>query len=149
MAGFTNKGKWLMCEWVFRGVALPSNFYVALVQSPPDQDTNLLSDLTEVPDLNGYTEGGVVLNPDGTDFDQNDENDTDDRNELQIKDVTWTATGDLPSSGGGATHAVLLDDNATPADRFVLAYWDLGGARSVTSGQQLTLQDLELRLTET
>jgi hypothetical protein len=41
---------------------------------------------------------------------------------------------------------VLVDGNADPANDDVWAYWDLGGAKSVSSGQTLTLQDLEIDL---
>jgi len=41
---------------------------------------------------------------------------------------------------------VLTDDNATPADRIIIAWWDLESARSVSDGQALTLQNLEVRL---
>lgn len=68
---------------------------------------------------------------------------------MQIKDVAWTAAGGpIPSGGSGASYAVLLDDNGTIANREVLAYWSLTSARSVSTGQTLTLQDLELRLLE-
>jgi len=43
---------------------------------------------------------------------------------------------------------VITDDNATESSREVWGYWSLGSARTVSDTQQLTLQDLELRLTE-
>ena len=146
---FTNKGKYRMLGWVFRADAEPTNYYVALVTSAtaPTADTNTLSDLTEIAAGNGYTSGGYSLTPGATDFDSHTENDTNDRGELQIKDVVWTASGgSIPASGGGARYAVLLDDNATVANREVLAWWDLTSDRTVSDGQSLTLQDLELRL---
>lgn len=151
MAGWTNKGKFSILDAYFRNTGAPTNFYVALVTSAnvPDADTNLLSDLTEIADGNGYTTGGYSLTKNSTDFDTLSEDDTNDRGTIQVKDVTWTASGgNLPASGNGARYAVLLDDNATVANREVYAFWDLGSDRSVSDTQELTLQNLELRLTE-
>ncbi len=150
-SGWTNRGKKLVLDTYFRGATAPANLYVALVTSAaaPGPDTNTLSDLTEIANGNGYTTGGYQLDRNSTDFDTLTENDADDRGELQIKDVAWTASGGpLPASGSGARYAVLLDDNATVGSRQVLAYWDLASDRVVSVGQTLTLQNLELRATE-
>lgn len=147
-SGWTNKGLYNLLDLI-RGATLVTNFYVALVTdaSAPDADTNTVSDLTEITAGNGYTSGGYQLTPNNTDFDSLTENDTDDRAELQIKDVTWTASGGaIPDSGDGASYAVLTDDNATVADREVWFFWDLGSALSVVDGNDLTLEDLELRI---
>lgn len=132
-------------------MAEKTNYYVALVTSAtaPTADINTLSQLTEIAAGNGYTTGGFQLTPGTTDFDSITENDTDDRGEVQIKDVTWTASGGaIPGSGSGARYAVLTDDNGTVGSREVYAYWDLSSDRTVSSGQTLTLQNLELRLLE-
>lgn len=151
MAGWTNKGKYRILEAYLRGGTIPTNFYVALVTSAnaPGPDTNTLSDLTQIATGSGYTDGGYQLTPGATDFDSITENDTDDRAEIQIKDVVWTASGGtIPSSGNGARYAVLTDDNGTVANREILAYWDLSSDRSVADTKTLTLQDLELRANE-
>jgi hypothetical protein len=151
MAGWTNKGKAHVLGIVFRNVAEKTNYYVALVTSAaaPGPDTNTLSQLTEIAAGNGYTTGGFQLTPGTTDFDSITENDTDDRGEVQIKDVAWTASGgSIPGSGSGARYAVLTDDNGTVGSREVYAFWDLTSDRTVSDGQPLTLQNLELRLTE-
>lgn len=151
MAGWTNKGKYRVLDMAFRNSTEPTNLYVALVTSAaaPTADTNTFSQLTEIANGNGYTTGGFQLARNGTDFDSLVENDTDDRGDLQIKDVAWTASGgSLPGSGNGARYAVLLDDNVTVGSREVYCFWDLTSDRSVTVGQTLTLQNLELRLTE-
>ena len=135
----------------FRAEGIPTNFYVALVTSAnaPDADTNLMSDLTEIAAGNGYTAGGYQLSRNTTDFDVCTESDVDDRGLVQIKDVVWTASGgSIPDSGSGARYAVLTDDNGTVADREIYAYWDLVSDRSVSDGQDLTLQNCELRLNE-
>lgn len=149
--GWTNRGKYTVLDWVFRNSTEVTNFYVALVTSAtaPTCDTNTLSELTEIADTNGYTAGGYQLTPNSTDFDVINEDDTNDLAKIQIKDIIWTASGGpIPASGNGARYAVLTDDNATPGSRLILAYWDLSSDRSVSDGQTLTLQDCELRLTE-
>lgn len=148
---WTNKGKEHALGYGFRGVTVPTNYYIALVTSAnaPDADTNILDDLTEIAAGNGYTAGGLELTPGTTDFDVLTEDDTNDRGLVQVKDVVWTATGGaLPSTGSGARYAVLVDDNTTLTNREVLAYWDLVSDRQVSDGQGLTLQNCELRLNE-
>lgn len=152
MPGFTNRGKESALDWIFRGTTIPTNFYVALVTNAaaPTADTNLMSDLTEIAAGNGYTAGGIQLNRNATDFDTLTEDDTNDRGLIQIRDLTWTASGgNLPASGSGARYAVLTDDNVTVANREVIAFWDLTADRVVSDGQPLTLQNCELRLSET
>ncbi len=149
-SGITNRGKYKLLDWAFRATALPTNYYVALCTSAasPTVDTNTLSELTEIAAGNGYTAGGISLTKNSTDFDVLTEDDSGDLGKVQIKDLTWTASGgSLPASGNGARWAVLTDDNATQGSRIVLAWWDLVSDRSVSVGQPLTLQDCELRLT--
>lgn len=151
MAGVTNKGKYEFMLWALRNTGAPTNLHVALVTSAvaPTADINTLSELTEIAAGNGYTTGGYSLNRNATDVDVATEDDTNDLSKFQFKDVVWTASGgSIPASGSGARYAVLLDDNATVGSRKVLAWWDLGADRSATVGQNITLQDLELRATE-
>lgn len=151
MAGWTNKGKFSIFDAYFRNTGAPTNFFVALVTSAtaPTAATNLMSDLTEIAAGNGYTTGGFSLDRNSTDFDVLTEDDTNNRGDIQIKDVTWTASGgSIPASGDGARYAVITDDNGTVANREVYAFWDLSSDRTVSDTQVLTLQDLELRLTE-
>jgi hypothetical protein len=151
MAGWTNKGKMSILEGYFRNAGAPTNFFVGLVTSAvaPVADTNTFGELTEIAAGNGYTTGGISLNKDATDFDVLNENDTDDRGEIQVKDLVWTASGGpIPASGAGARYAALTDDNVTVGSREVYAFWDLVSDRTVSDSQTLTLQDCELRLTE-
>jgi hypothetical protein len=151
MAGWTNKGKMSILDAYFRANGAPTNFYIALVTSAvaPTQDINTLSELTEIAAGNGYTTGGFQLTKNATDFDVLNEDDTNDRGDVQIKDVAWTASGgSVPGSGDGARYAVLTDDNGTIGSREIYAYWDLTSDRSVSDGQTLTLQNLELRINE-
>ena len=152
MAGsFTNRGKMRRLSWVFRGVALPTNFYVALATkaTKPTPETNTLGDLTQIALGNGYADGGIQLARNSTDFDVLTEDDAQDRALVQIKDIVWTAAaGPIPASGEGARYAVLTDDVVTVSAREVIAYWDLVTDRSIVATETLTLQDLELRLKE-
>ncbi|RIK31151.1 MAG: hypothetical protein DCC56_02890 [Anaerolineae bacterium] len=152
MAGMTNRGKKLLFDYYFRRQgSLPTKFYIALVTSAtaPTPDTNLLSDLTQIAVGNGYADGGYEISPNTTDFDMMIEDDSNDKSILMIKDIIWTASGGaLPASGNGARYAVLTTDEGTIANRQVIAYWDLSLDRSVNSGVQLQLKDLEIDLTE-
>jgi len=151
MAGLTNRGKKLILEYCFARTARPANFYVGLCTSAdtPDDDTNTFGELTQIAAGNGYTDGGYELTPNATDFDASTEDDSNNYGNIQVKDVVWTAAGGaIPGSGDGARWAVLLDNNATVGNRQVIAYFDLSSDRTVSSGQTLTLQDLEIRITE-
>jgi len=147
MAGVTNRGKFNILDHVFRNNAIPTNFYVRLVTSAtaPTADTNVASDLTEISAGNGYSAGGYQLSRNATDFDTLTEDDTNDRGLVQVKDVVWTASG---GSIAGARYAVLTDDNTSDSARDVYAYWDLSSNRTISDGQTLTLQDLEIRINE-
>lgn len=148
----TNRGKKRLLDGFFRNQNVPTNFYVALITSAatPDVDTNTFGELTEIANGNGYTTGGFQLSRNTTDFDVLTEDDTGNLAYIEIKDVSWTASGGtLPASGSGARWAVLLDDNATIANREVLAAWSLTEDRVVSSGNPLTLQGLRLTAQET
>ena len=149
-SSFTNRGKFKMFDWVFRGTAMPTNFYVALVTdaTKPTPDINTLGELTELADTNGYAEGGISLTKNSTDFDTLTEDDAEDRALIRIKDLIWTATGTFPASGDPARYAVLTDDNGTFGSREVYAYWDLREGRTLANTETLTLQDLTMRFEE-
>jgi hypothetical protein len=151
MAGFTNRGKHRINMAVFRGEALPASFNVALITSAtaPTADTNLMSDLTEIPAGNGYTSGGINVTRDATGFPTVTEDDSADRGRAVVKDLVWTASGgNLPASGSGARYAVLTDNNGTVANREIWAYWSLAADRIVSDTQTLTVSAAELRLNE-
>jgi len=150
MAGVvTNRGKYRLLNVFFRDGTEPTNLYVFLATSAgtPTADTNTKSELTEIAAGNGYTAGGISLGRNATDFDVLTEDDTNDRAFVQARDLVFTASGGpIPASGGGARWAGLTDDNATVGSRDVIAAWDLVEDRSVSSGQDLTLQNCEFRL---
>lgn len=115
----------------------------------PAADTNTLSELTQIATGDGYTDGGYQLSRNSTDWDVWTEDDANDRGLIQLKDITWPASGGpIPASGSGARYAVLTDDNVTVGSREVYFYWDLMADRSVSDSQDLTLQNCELQLNE-
>ncbi len=151
-SGFTNRGKRRVLEGYFAAQNVPASFELHLCTSAatPTADTNVLSDLTEIADGNGYTQStGFALSKNAVDFDVTSEDDTGDLAYIQVKDVTWTASGGpLPASGGAARWAVLTSPDAGAGNKQVFAYFDLQADRAVSIGQPLTLQNLEARLTE-
>ena len=151
MAGWTNRGKFLALQGIFRNTGLPTTFYVALctAATAPTVDVNTLGELTQIALGNGYASGGLAVSRDAVGFDVLTEDDSGDKALAQIKDLVWTASGgNLPASGAGARWAVLTDDNATVGSRQIVAYFDLEADRTVSNGQTLTLQNCELDLNE-
>lgn len=150
--GWTNKGKAQILNSYFRDTETPGTFYVALCTeaTSPDADTDDMGDVTEINAGSGYVSGGYALDRNSTDFDTLIEDDTNDRAYIRAKDVTWTASGGpIPCDGGdGARWAVLTNDHTTVASREVYAFWDLTSPRQVSDGQDLSLQNLELRILE-
>jgi hypothetical protein len=150
-SGWTNKGKYKVLGWALRNETPPTNLKMVLCTSAaaPTVDQDTFSGLTEITAGTGYTTGGYTLSLNSTDFDVWTQTNSTDIAFVQLKDITWTASGgSIPNSGNGARWAVLTDDNATLNSREVYAYFDLVSDRSVSDGQSLTLQDCELRLTE-
>ena len=150
MAGWTNKGKFRVMEFATEGGSVPATYYMALYTSDntPDADTNVDGDLTDCPAGNGYTLGGVAVAP-STGFDSLTEDDSGDAATVQVVDVTWTASGgEIPTSGNALYYCALTDANATTASREIYWYWSLGADRTVSDGQELTVQDAEIDLNE-
>jgi hypothetical protein len=123
---------------------------MALVKTTPNADIDTMAGLTQIATGNGYSDGGLSLTRNATDFDVLTEDDTNDKALVQVKDIVWTASGGpIPSDSAGATYAVITDDNATVSARDVFHYGSLGTARVVSDGQTLTIQNFEIDLTET
>lgn len=151
MAGWTNRGKYLVLQLWARNTGAPTNFYFALGTNttPPTADSNTMADVSQIAAGNGYSDGGVSVNRNSTDFDVLTEDDTNDRALVQLKDMVFTASGgNLPASGSGARWAYLITDEVTVANRQICHYFDLAADRTVSSGQSLTIQNAELRLNE-
>lgn len=163
MAGVTHRGMAQIMSFALRnldstGGAIPTNFYIILCVAagfPASDvlraDIETLADVTRIPVGTGYQEtgaGSAILARDATDFDSVVEDGLT-KVSIQIKDIVWTASGgSIPTSGLGARWAVLTDDNASIAAREVYAWWDLVSDRTVTTGQTLTLQNLQIDAVE-
>lgn len=148
-SGWTNRGKYKVLGWSFRGVTIPTNYYIVLCTSAatPTVDQDTFSGLTQVSTGNGYTAGGTSLNKNATDWDTwTQDNVTNDDAFIQLKDIVYTASGGTLPASDSARWAVLTDDNATLNSREVYAFFDLVSDRQVSDTQTLTLQDMELRI---
>lgn len=151
MSGWTNKGKYKCMGIWLRNETAPTTFYLALflATSTFDQDVNTISDVNEIAAGNGYITGGKAVARSAAGFDVWTEDDTNDWGFVQLADVVWTASGGpIPSSGNGARYCALVDDNGTVSLREIYGFGDLSSDQSVSSGQTLTLQNFEFRLTE-
>ena len=147
---FTNRGKYLLLGNFFRKETHPvtADFYAILYtdDTSPTVDTNVNSDMTEVPVGNGYSTGGEAVADTSAGWDVWTEDDTNDRGLIQAADITYTASGgDLPN-GDSARWMGITDDNATVANRQVIGVFDLVSNRQVSDTQSLIIQDAEFRL---
>ena len=105
--------------------------------------------MVEIAAGNGYVAGGISIARNAVGFDTLVEDDVNDRGEIQIRDVVWTAAGGpIPSDAVGARYAVLTDDDGVVANREVYHYWDFITDQLVAAPNTLTLADLEMRLLE-
>jgi len=140
----TNRGKKLIFDYAFRKATLPGNYKFLLVSDTPTQTTNVLSDLTEVANGNGYTSGGQSVSLNSTDFDTLTENDTDHYGEVQLKNFVWTASGgSIPASGNPPLFVCLGTNDGDPQ---IIAYESLGGAKTILNGTALTIADFFMRM---
>jgi len=148
LASWTARGKRLLLETYLTGSALPgTGFNVALVTDavPPTPATLTLGDLVEVAAGNGYVSGGLARARSAAGFPSLVEMDAQDQARVTIGDPIWSAVGgSIPASGDPARWLVLTTDEATPADRQVLAFWDLFADRTIQNGQILHLQNTRL-----
>ena len=143
-----NGGDNALAVWL-RALADQTNLYIALATSAtaPTADTDTLGDLTEIPVGNGYTPaGGFTLTQGVTDFPVVTLDNPNDIVGVQLKDIVWTASGGPIPSTGGARYAIFTGHNATASLREVYASFDLVSDRTVSDGQTLTLQNIELQL---
>lgn len=140
--GWTARGLYRRDKAMFHAASFPTQFYLALcVATPaPTAATVTLGQLTQIALGNGYVNGGIAIARNATDFATVLENAAQMRSEWLIKNEVFTAAGGvLPASGLGAYWAVLTDNNATVANREVWMFWTDGEAKTVSSGQPLTV----------
>lgn len=126
----TNRFKKNILNVFFLDATEPTSFTVRLVSDTPDEDTNNISELTEI---TGSNYSAVTLSRNSTDFDVITEDDANDAGYIELADVVFTG------AFSGATHCVLCDNSGD-----VLAYWPLqtgGAAVTVSANQTYTLQN--------
>lgn len=148
--GVTNRGRRLILGAYFNDETRPTNLYAALCDDSvtPTVDTNTLSQLGEIPAGNGYTSGGQSLTRNTTDFPNITENDTTDLASVDLKNLTFTASGgNLPASGNGARWLVITTDEATVGNRQIICWFDLTANRIVSDGQSLNLNSGKIQIT--
>lgn len=143
---WTNRGLKRLPAAFFRAESQPVSFFVHLITNPmPTRSTNVMSELTQIANGNGYSTAGVSLSRNSTDFPTIEENDVLNYVMVTVRDLIWTASGGpIPADQNGARAIILCDDNATVANREVLAWEPFGGPVVVTSGQPLTVELLRL-----
>jgi hypothetical protein len=90
---------------------------------------------SELASGNGYTQNTKVLTSQVV-----TEDDSNDRAIMSCDDVSWTAAGgDIGPTPG----AIFYDD--TTSDNTIIGYLDFGGNQTATSGNILSIEDIEIR----
>jgi hypothetical protein len=130
MSAFTHTGRAHFLAKA-RGVAAPTNYHLVFITSAvaADEDTATFSGLTEIAAGNGYSSGGISLDPNTTDFPTLTVDNGSDESELLVKQIEVDASaGPIPASGDGVAQILLTDDNATLNSREVYLFWDVDPA---------------------
>lgn len=134
----TNKGVERLLRSFFRSEGNPNFLYLALVQpaTPPTEDTQVFSELTEVvSNNNGYVSGGMQLEALPSFFDTVMVDDINDQTTVTLRETRFVAE---PNALENIGYVVLLGDGAV-ANRDVLAFWPLSQPITVPAGQTLSL----------
>lgn len=122
---------------------------LAHMHARPGPNTDVLGDLVEIGEGSGYITGGVAVPRNSTGFVTHSEDDTADTSILTIQRLQWTSTiSNMPPGPDGIMYLVLTDDNATIAQRQVLAFWDLLGEYFIASGDSIIIDDARLAAEE-
>lgn len=127
-------------QWIFQGVAAPTNLYLALLTNEPDFSTgSTMGDYTEITAGNGYTAGGLQYTRDTVGFPSISVNESSSTVTVSALDAIWSASGgSIPASGSGASYLVITTDEGTIASRTILGYWPIIGApKTATDGTQI------------
>lgn len=151
--GFTNYGLEAMLKIVFQNDSLPGGggFNLMMVSdtaSTLNATTELFSTLTECPNGNGYSVGGIAIPRSAVGFDVSANATTGGGLAyIELADYGWTATGGgpIPLGGGTMQSFVLTDDAPSPK---VWGFWTNASPFSIPSLQTLTLSDFKLQHTQ-
>lgn len=118
-------------------VTVVTALYMEVDEALVDETTTgTITDCSEIPSGNGYTQRTLVLtSPVMT------EDDSDDRAEFTCDDLQWVATG----GNIGPTVGCLVY-NSSIADSPVMGFFDFGGAHTFIPPWTIDIKDIELRL---
>lgn len=94
----------------------------------------------EVANGNGYTTGGETVALSNVGFDVLSDDSANNRQYLQLADVSWTASGGSITAAGAA---LVMTDGGTDK---VWAIFDFSGSVTASDGGTLTMQNCELRV---
>ncbi len=144
----TNRGKKLILDYGCEGTANPTNLYAALSDTNPTNgvDTNTMADITEIGAGNGYTSGGVSYTP-AQMFTTLTEDDTNNLAEITIGNINYNASGGSIPASGTARYVIITTDEATVANRQVIAVLDMGTEYVASDGYTMSVRNFKLRLT--
>jgi hypothetical protein len=102
---------------------------VALTNTAPTAEDEVLADITQIADGNGYTTGGSVAV-------QASSVQTDGTYKLVCSDVVFTATG---GSIGPFRYPVLYNADASAKTDPLIGWWDYGSAITLAEGETFTV----------
>ena len=150
MSGFlTNRGLKLLAQYALQNVSPPSTFKAILMPSGATAtvDVNTISDTSEIPAGNGYTSGGINVARSNLGFINLTEDDTNDWATIEVKDCDFQTSGGAIPTSGDIRYMAITTDEATVANRQILAIFDLGSAITIPDGKYLHVQDSTIKLT--
>ena len=143
--GMTNRGLHRILGSYCAAQNAPTGFKLALctAATTPTFDINTLSDLTEIAAGNGYSAGGAIVARNlTTGFSNWVEDDTADKAGIDVRPVSWVASGGpIPASGSGARYAVLVDQSNN-----ALCWWDFVTERIATNGETLSVPNCKIEI---
>lgn len=151
----TNRGKYLFLEWSLYQQNLPTTFYYAMIaqgSSDVDSDTDVMSHVTEIAAGNGYTSGGVSFSIALGNGASLTEDDVLNRAYSVLRNVTAAEAsgGSIPTSGGACRYGVITTDEATVANRQIIAFFDLDPSGetgwTIPDAKKLVIQGHQIKL---
>jgi hypothetical protein len=141
---WTDYGINRMLDITFRSATGPTACSVRLLSTltgsgVDNEDWSGIS-ANEVANGNGYTTGGATVALSNVGFDVLSDDSANNRQYLQLADVSWTASGGSITAAGAA---LVMTDGGTDK---VWAIFDFSGSVTASDGGTLTMQNCELRV---
>lgn len=146
-------GEWFISATTANKVLIAASYTAEIfsgsetIYQAPDPDNDTMADLVEIPAGNGYTSGGIAIARNSTDFDSLAIDADNNRVDLQLKDIAFTASGGTLPSSGNAFYAVLTGLGATVANRKIYASCWLNSANGVSAntGNSIAIVNMTIR----